>query len=166
MGTNFENIYSLAKVVMNDYKIDQLALSNYNSFLELMRSYLISSLGDFDGNLTPLTYHSETTTEQVVVDGNETTVEKTEWYFDNVLSTDEISILADLTVMKWFQTTINDITAFSPHLSNKDFKQLQESQSLKQKSDYYDKLYERVHKKITEYQLKRLGELKYWGDRI
>lgn len=164
MGTSFETVYSVAKVVMNDYRIDQVALTNYDGFLEVMRSYLVTSIDDFDGCLTPLTYHSETTTEETVVDGNTVTTEVTRWYFDNDLSTKEISILADFTVMRWYQTRINDVTAFSPHLSNKDFKQLQESQSLKQKSDYYDKLYERVHKKINDYQFEKLDKLKYWGD--
>jgi hypothetical protein len=48
-------------------------------------------------------------------------------------------------------------------MSSKNFKQLQESTSLKQKSEYKDKLGEELSRKITAYQLNHMAELPFWG---
>jgi hypothetical protein len=48
-------------------------------------------------------------------------------------------------------------------MSSKNFKQLQESQSLKQKSEYKDKLGEELSRAIVEYQMDNLSSLPFWG---
>ena len=48
-------------------------------------------------------------------------------------------------------------------MSSKNFKQLQESQSLKQKSEYKDKLHEELGRDITNYQLANISKLPFFG---
>lgn len=155
MGTDFEKIYSLAMIDIKDYKLDNLYQLDKDAFLERMRSFLVRSIPRFDGCFKSLSYSSRVEN----IDNKD--VEK--WYFDEELDYKEISILSDLVVNEWWQGKINDVTAFSPHLANKNFKQYQESQSLKQKSEYYDKIYERVNKEILEYQFKNLSKTKFFG---
>ena len=155
MGTDFEEIYELALVDIDDYKLNLLAKVDRIAFLSRLASFLIRGIDEFDGCFKDLTYHTEEFTE----DG----LTREKYFFDAVLDSKEKSILAHIMTLVWFRTKINDVTAFSPHLSNKNFKQLQESQSLKQKSEYYDKLYERIGKEITEYQFKRINKISFFG---
>lgn len=155
MGTDFEEIYELALVDIDDYKLNLLAKVDRIAFLSRLASFLMRGIDEFDGCFKDLTYHTEEFTE----DG----LTREKYFFDTVLDSKEKSILAHIMTLVWFRTKINDVTAFSPHLSNKNFKQLQESQSLKQKSEYYDKLYERIGKEITEYQFKRINKIGFFG---
>jgi hypothetical protein len=149
--TNFEEIYDLAKVTMNDYRLDNLAIRDYDAFLTYFRSLLVTGMAEFTGCLTSLDYTS-------VTEGNET-----KWYFTNDLSMAEKSILAKTIVLKWWEQNIQDVVVFQPHMSSKNFKQLQESQSLKQKSEYKDKLGEELSRAIVEYQMDNLSSLPFWG---
>ena len=150
--TNFEEIYDLAKITMIDYKLDNLAIKDYNAFLTYFRSLLMSGMSEFTGCLTSLEYTSTTT------DGTTT------YYFINDLSSLEKSILAKTVVIKWFEQQIQDVVVFQPHMSTKNFKQLQESQSLKQKSEYIDKLQESLGRAITEYQMENLNSIPFFSE--
>ena len=122
MGTDFEEIYDLAKVTMIDYKLDNLAIRNYDAFLTYFRSLLTTGMTEFFGCLSSLEY----------------TKDEDKYYFKEDLSTLEKGILAKTIVLKWWEQHIQDVVVFQPHMSTKNFKQLQESQSLKQKSEYKD----------------------------
>ena len=145
--TNFEDIYDLAKVTMIDYKLDNLAIKNYDAFLTYFRSLLTKGMCEFDGCLTSLDY----------------TKVDDKYYFNADLSTKEKSILAKLIVKTWWEQGIQDVRVYQPHMSSKNFKQLQESQSLKQKSEYKDKLDEDLGREITNYQLANMDKLPFWG---
>lgn len=146
--TNFEDIYDLAKVTMIDYKLDNLAIKDYDAFLTYFRSLLMTGMVEFTGCLTSLEYKS--------IDDA--------WYFVEDLSLTEKNILAKTVVLKWWEQHIQDVVVFQPHMSTKNFKQLQETTSLKQKSEYKDKLREEISEAITEYQMENLDKLKFWGD--
>ena len=149
--TSFEDIYDLAKVTMIDYRLDNLAIRDYDAFLTYFRSLLVTGMAEFTGCLTSLDYTS------TVEDG------ETKWYFTADLSMTEKSILAKTIVLKWWEQNIQDVVVYQPHMSSKNFKQLQESQSLKQKSEYKDKLGEELSRAITEYQMENLSSLPFWG---
>lgn len=149
--TSFEDIYDLAKVTMIDYRLDNLAIRDYDAFLTYFRSLLVTGMAEFTGCLTSLDYKS------TVEDG------ETKWYFTADLSMTEKSILAKTIVLKWWEQNIQDVVVCQPHMSSKNFKQLQESQSLKQKSEYKDKLGEELSRAITEYQMENLSSLPFWG---
>ena len=145
--TDFEDIYDLAKVTMIDYKLDNLAIKDYDAFLTYFRSLLTKGMCDFDGCLTSLDYKK--------VDNK--------YYFNNDLSSKEKSILAKLIIKTWWEQGIQDVRVYQPHMSSKNFKQLQESQSLKQKSEYKDKLDEDLGRDIINYQLDNMDKLPFWG---
>ena len=75
----------------------------------------------------------------------------------------EKSILAKTIVLKWWAVQTQDVIAFQPHLSSKSFKQLQESQSLKQKLEYKGALQEDISESITAYQLNNFSKLPFFG---
>ena len=145
--TDFEQVYDLAKITMIDYRLDNLAIRDYDAFLTYFRSLLMRGKAKFTGCLASLKY---------VKDGDK-------YYFVEDLDDDVIDILADTVVLAWWEQNIQDVVVFQPHMSSKNFKQLQESTSLKQKSEYKDKLGEELSRKITEYQLKHMSELPFWG---
>ena len=149
--TSYESIYDLALVTIRDYKLDNLAIRNYEAFLDYLRGLLEVGSLEFDGCLQSLDSTS------VVEDGNKV------WYFVEDLDRDEKKILAKTIVLKWWEQHIQDVVVYQPHLSSKNFKQLQESQSLKQKSEYKDKLNEEIGRDTINYQLKHMDKLPFWG---
>lgn len=154
--TSFEKVYSYAKIVINDYKIDQLAMTDYNVFLEVMRSFITLGIPEF--NLGCLQSLEWTTQEETY--NNETV---TRYYFLSDLDVNEVGILAKTIVYFWWTTKVNDVKAFMPHLSTKDFKALAEGAGLKQRSEHQDKLYENIQYSITQYQLGNLSKLPFFG---
>lgn len=149
--TSFEDIYDLALTTIRDYKLDNLAIRDYEAFLTYLRSLLNAGSMEFDGCLKSLD------STNVVEDG------ENKWYFIEDLDRDEKKILAKTIVLKWWEQHIQDVVVFQPHLSTKNFKQLQESQSLKQKSEYKDKLNEELGRDITSYQFNHMNILPFWG---
>lgn len=157
MGTPFTRIYDLALIVIRDYRIDNLKNTNLDNFLTYMRGLLTSGMPNFTGNMQSLEYTSqEETNEQT----NETS---TVYYFVNTLSQKEESILAEAVVYTWVQVLINDVTVFQPHLSIKEFKSMEVSNGIKQRSEYLDKLYEKIPYDIEQYQFSSLSSLPFWG---
>ena len=149
--TNFKVVYDRAMGRLRDYRLDNLFMKDEDAFYDFMRQKLYESIDTFNGCLSDLTYHSETV--GVV----------TEWYFDSTLTTKETSILAYGLIIAWMQQNMLDITQMNLHLSTKDFKNFSESQNLKQKSETLDKMREDMAREITEYQLKNLSNLTFFG---
>lgn len=149
--TNFKVVYDRAMGRIRDYRLDNLFNKDENAFYDFMRQKLYESIDTFNGCLSDLTYHSE------IVETN------TEWYFDSTLSTKETSILAYGLIIAWMEQNMLDITQMNLHLSTKDFKNFGESQNLKQKSETLDKMREDMAREITEYQLKNLSNLTFFG---
>ena len=154
--TSFEQVYSYAKIIINDYKIDQLASIDYMAFTELMRSFLTLGIPEFDlGCLQSLEWTSQ---EETVESEN-----VTKYYFVNDLTINEISILSKTIVYVWWQTKVNDVKAFMPKLSTREFKMMAEASGLKARSEHQDKLYENIQYSITQYQLGNLSKLPFFG---
>lgn len=162
--TPFTDIYSLAKITIIDYKVDSLIKIDYEAFLTYFRSLLTVGIPEFVGCLKSLDYTTREEVENYIdKDGNMAQRNVVNWYFIEDLDIHEKGILAKIVVLKWWESKIQDVVAFQPHLSVKDFKQLQESQSLKQKSEYQDKLRENLSKAIGDYQLEHLSSLPFFG---
>ena len=149
--TNFKVVYDRAMGRLRDYRLDNLFNKDEDAFYDFMRQKLYESIDTFNGCLSDLTYHSETVG----------TV--TEWYFDATLTTKETSILAYGLIIAWMEQNMLDITQMNLHLSTKDFKNFSESQNLKQKSEVLDKMREDMAREVTEYQLKNLSNLTFFG---
>ena len=149
--TNFKVVYDRAMGRLRDYRLDNLFIKDEDAFYDFMRQKLYESIDTFNGCLSDLTYHSETVGAV------------TEWYFDSTLTTKETSILAYGLIIAWMEQNMLDITQMNLHLSSKDFKNFSESQNLKQKSETLDKMREDMAREITEYQLKNLSNLTFFG---
>lgn len=137
MGTPFSQIYDLALIVIKDYNIEHLFATDIYSFNTLMEGMLVRSIPKFVGCAKSLDYN-------FTEDGVE---------FNRVLSTTEQVILADLMVLTWFESNMNDIRQMNLHLTGRDFKMYAESQNLKEKSETFDRLREKVRQDICDYQL-------------
>lgn len=146
MGTDFEEIYNLALITIRDYKIDKWAVKDYNIFLNYMQGILIRSIPKFTGCLKSLKYRLNIS---VVIEG----VPTIKSFFEEKLTNLEQSILADSMVNTWFFSGINDVTEVNLSLQGRDKKTHSASQNLKEKSEYYDRLNERLSQSINDYQL-------------
>lgn len=153
--TLWTEIYSHAKVVIIDYKIDNLAKTNEDAFMEYMRSLLTVGLPEFYGCLRTLDYDFEEIEEEGKT--------KKVWFFKEDLDRFEIGILSKIIVLKWCQSKIQDITAFEGKIPLRDFKSMEVSTMLKQKTEYVDKLMEDIDNDISRYQIEHFSELPFFG---
>lgn len=135
MATPFSVITDLALVVIDDYKLVHLSNVDEDAFKTYLEGFLVTSIPDFDGCKTDLSYSLETAT------------------FENDLSIKEQSILSKFMVIKWFEREVNDVTQISLGLQGRNFKRNSEASNLKEKSEYIDRLREKVKQDITDYQL-------------
>lgn len=145
--TSFLEIYDLAMLTIQDYRLDNLAKKDEQAFKNYLRGKLRSGVSEFTGCLTSL----------------ETTSVDDEYYFVNDLSEKEKSIIAKTIVYKWFLQLHQDVVALRPHLSVKEFKQTDVNNGIKQRSEYLDKLKEDIQYDITQYQLSNLNNIAYFG---
>ena len=111
---------------------------------------------------------STTTNENNVTssdsNGDTTETEIEEWYFTRELTTNEKSILAKTIAYFWVLRIQNDAIALKNQMSNKQFKQLQTATTMKNRSEYLDKMKEEIDRDITKLQLNNLSTLSYFGD--
>lgn len=134
MGTSFDDVIDMGLITIQDYKLDNLLnINNGTAFQTFCDGLLIRSLPTFYQCVTDLSYDATSRT------------------FTNILSSLEISILADIFVYTWFERVVNNITQIENKMSPSDFKHYSEAENLKQKSEYKDKMREMYSQKINEY---------------
>lgn len=161
MGTRFEDIYDLALVVIQDYKLDNIYKTESEIFYTFMRGLLTVGIPDFNGCLNDLSYNSE---EIEFLNESGEPIKRTVYFFNNELTLKEKSILSKIIVYNWFKNKVQDVTQFQLHLSTRDFQIKSEQANLKQKSEYLDKLKEDYLQEINEYQGANLDMLPFFGD--
>ena len=66
-------------------------------------------------------------------------------------------------VYNWFSGKINDVTQFQGHLNNKEFKAHSEAANLKEKSEYLDRLREKINQDEVDYQLMNLNAIPFFA---
>lgn len=135
MGTPFDDIYDLAMMVITDYRLDYLYETDPGAFRNQFQGWLMKAISKFDGSLTSLDYDLERKS------------------FNCELSHKEKDILAEYIVLLWFEMNLNDTTQVNLQLQGRDKKRNAESSNLKEKSNYFDRLREKVRQDITDYQL-------------
>ena len=140
MGTTFEEIYDLAKIVITDYRLDSLYQQSQEQFMQYFKGLLVSGMSEFiDNSLTDLSY--------------------TDNSFNNVLSVQEKSILAYTIVLRWYESIQNDVLALRSKLTSRQFKQVDISSSMKQRQENIDKLVEKINDMIVRYQLSNYDKI-------
>lgn len=135
--TPFTDVYGLALTLIRDYRLDNLAKKDYDSFLTQMQSILIQAIPRFTGCLTPLDYNLTQTPPS----------------FNNTLTLLEQSILADYMVLIWFMKDTNDITQINLKLQGRDKTNHSSDANLKGKAKYLNDLKEMNSLRVNEYQL-------------
>jgi hypothetical protein len=140
MGTTFEEIYDLAKIIITDYRLDSLYQRSQEQFMKYFKGLLVSGMSEFiDNSLTDLSYTDDA--------------------FNNVLSVQEKSILAYTIVLRWYESIQNDVLALRSKLTSRQFKQVDISSSMKQRQENIDKLVEKINDMIVRYQLSNYDKL-------
>lgn len=141
MATSFDSIKDLALIIIRDYKLDKLYEKSVDDFQTYTDGMLIKSIPKFVECLQPLDY------------------DKDKREFANELSLKEQSILADWFVYTWFETNVNDVTQFNLHLTNTDFKHYAEANNLEAKSEYLDRMREKIKQDSLDYQNENLDKI-------
>lgn len=134
--TKFDEIIDLALINIDDYKLDKLYNLSEEQFFKYCDGFLIRAIPNFIQCKQSLEYDLENRV------------------FLNNLTRLEISILADLWVIGWWQKETQDATQIQAKLQvSSAFTSHSASQNLKEKSSYLDKMREKVKQKITEYEI-------------
>ena len=145
MSTPFENIIDKALVVMRDYALDSMLNTDEDVFTQIMQSYLLKGVPRFTECLQDLSYDATT------------------GVFNANLSDIEMDILADYTVISWYESNINDVLEFKEALQDREFKRLATGQNLKPRQEYLTMLYTRVKQNTTNYLWQNWSPLPYFG---
>ena len=111
MGTPFSAIIDEAMVIINDYKLAKIYKEDENLFTEILQSYMLRELPKFTECLKPLTYDLESQT------------------FDSDFDINEIAIIADWTLIAWYEAQVNDVLEFKETLQNREFKKYSTGQN-------------------------------------
>ena len=145
MSTPFENIIDKALVVMRDYSLESIYDMDEDIFAHIMQNYLLKGVPRFTECLQDLSY------------------DVTTGVFNADLSNLEMDILADYTVISWYESNINDVLEFKEALQDREFKRLATGQNLKPRQEYLTMLYTRVKQNTTNYLWQNWNSLPYFG---
>lgn len=147
MATTFDEIIDMALTSIQDYKLDALAndANNQSAFQTITEGFLLRGLPEFNTCRQSLAYDASSRT------------------FVSTFTAMEISILADLWVEKWLEWKVNNITQFELKMTTSDFKHFSEAENLKQKSDWLDRIRERVKQKMTDYDYDDPAMFQQWA---
>lgn len=135
MGTQFSTIIDMAWVVMQDYKLDALFQQDPDTFAQVMTNYLVKSVPKFSGCMQDLSYDLTTSS------------------FNSTLTVKEIDILADYTVLTWYESHNNDVLIFTESLRDSDFNRYATGQNMDKRILAVDTLREKVRQDVTDYHL-------------
>lgn len=83
--------------------------------------------------------------------------------FHTELDLAEKNILSELMVCTWLEWIINDIRQINLHIQDNDFKTFSEESNLKQKSEYFDRMREKVSQDMVDYGL-RMTPFDKWAE--
>lgn len=148
MGTPFSTIYDLALVVIRDYRLNHLYENDQDAFNLFMQGLTVKSIPKFTNCLQKLDYIVESEAEEF------------EPHFVATLNNKEIDIMADLVAITWFETNINDATQVNLRLQGRDKKTESSASNLKEKSEYFDRLREKVKQDMNDYLLEDFDPIK------
>ena len=138
-GTNFNEIYKLFLISLQDYELKRLFNDSPEAADDLLMYFLLRAI--------PLFINCQKDIEQYHQN------ELGEYEFDDTLTLTEKTILSDLMVQCWLDFIISDTTQLGG-LQDTDFKRESASNNLKEKANYADRWREKVNQKIINYGLK------------
>lgn len=155
MGTPFNNIFEIFRMMTESYKLDIVLKEDEEVFYEILKNFLIIGLPEFKDCLQSLEYEA---VEEVV---DEETV--TRYYFIETLDDDVEMIISKIMTARWFRRNVQDLTSLQDSLSKREFAKFSMAESLKQKSAYLNDMISEYKADIKNYNFEHLDELEGWS---
>ena len=137
MATQLSEIYDLMMQTVTDYRLIDLFNSSQPDFENYLEPWLKYAIVDFAICDQSLVF-------------NDTTKE-----FGVTLTSTNQVILAMLMMKYWLQKSVNDITQFNLHVTDRDYKVASEAQNLREKSAYLNMVKEDCSQKLIDYGYRR-----------
>jgi hypothetical protein len=146
MATSLDSVIDMALIIMRDYKLDALYESDEEAFKTVLEGYMLKGLPKFEVScMKSITYNTDTKE------------------FDEDLTSIEIDIISDWTVIMWYTDQINDVLEFKEPLRDVDFNRLATGQNLKPRQAYLEELRRKAKQDATNYQFQYLDNLPYFN---
>lgn len=134
MGTPFGTVIDRALITIKDFGLNKLFDTDNDRFENILKSYLIKAIPQFTQCMKSLNY------DEMIEE------------FDETLNQSEINILADYTVIVWYESNLQDVLEFKEALQDKEFKRYSTGQNLNPRQEYLTTLYTRVKQEGQNYQ--------------
>lgn len=135
-GTTFSEIYDSFMLLVKDYRLTELYNNSQEDFENYLEGWLKYAIVKFDNCNQSLA------------------LDNTDPEFVEVLTLENILVLAELMVEKWLEQSVQDTLQMNLHLTDRDFKHYAESQNLKSKQDYLMTVRENLSQKLVNYGIK------------
>ena len=135
-NTKISDIYKMFLLTIQDYRIKKMFIDTPEVADDLMQNFLIDAVSKFincSKQINELDFENDT--------------------FFCELDIQEKTIIKDLMVIAWMNWNVNDITQMNWALNDNDFKHFSEEKNLKEKSEYADRLREKVSQDMVNYGL-------------
>lgn len=133
MATSLNEVYDYFMMTVTDYRLTDLFNTSEPDFENYLQAWLENAITDFNECDQDLNF-------------NDTTKE-----FPVVLSRENKTILATLMMKYWLQKSVNDVTQFNLHVTDRDFKIASKSQNLREKANYLNIIKEACSQKLIDY---------------
>lgn len=149
MGTSFDDVIEMALMIIRDYKLVELYKADDDEFRTVLQGYMLKGLPKFEVScIDSLEYDLENRT------------------FARDLSSIEIDIISDWTVIMWYTDHLNDVLEFREPLRDVDFNRFATGQNLKPRQAYLEELRRKVKQDATNYQFQYLTSLPYFKENL
>lgn len=149
MGTSFDDVIEMALMIIRDYKLVELYKADDDEFRTVLQGYMLKGLPKFEVScIDSLEYDLENRT------------------FARDLSSIEIDIISDWTVIMWYTDHLNDVLEFREPLRDVDFNRFATGQNLKPRQAYLEELRRKAKQDATNYQFQYLTSLPYFKENL
>lgn len=149
MGTSFDDVIEMALMIIRDYKLVELYKADDDEFRTVLQGYMLKGLPKFEVScIDSLEYDLENRT------------------FARDLSSIEIDIISDWTVIMWYTDQLNDVLEFKEPLRDVDFNRFASGQNLKPRQAYLEELRRKAKQDATNYQFQYLTSLPYFKENL
>ena len=144
-NTSLSEVYDLFMATITDYRLIALFNTSEPDFEDYLQPFLDYAIVDFYVCDQDLNY------------------DETSKLFPVVLSRDNKIILATLMMKYWLQKTVNDVTQFNLHITDRDFKVASEAQNFREKVTALNVVKEQCSQMLNDYSYRRVDWADWYG---
>lgn len=149
MGTSITEVIDLFTMIESDYRLDALyQTSGSDAFNNYIEGWLIYAINEFTPYCKESLVYSTTTQT-----------------FTATLSSNVITILANLMIKYWLQKEVQDIRGMRAYVQDRDFSTHSAAQNLKSKMDFLNSKREELSQLIQDYSLQNVS-WQNWNNQI